>query len=105
MGNGPVENQKPRLRPHEVPARLFGDDTSPEAEQYLLAGYRRMSGGEKLARVWALNRLTINVALADIRQHHPDADEREMLLRLAVRRYGTSFVREQLGWDVEREGY
>ena len=94
----------PKKRPHEVPARIFGEDTSPEVERFLIGAYRRMSGAEKLERVWALNRLTLGLALADIRRHHPDADDREMSLRLAVRRYGAKFVRERLGWDVEKEG-
>ena len=105
MGTEQEGSQKPRLRPHEVPVRLFGDDTSPEVERYLLAAYRRMTPAEKIARVRALNHLTLNLALGNIRQRHPDADEREVLLRLAVRRYGADFAREYLGWDVDREGY
>jgi hypothetical protein len=84
---------------------LFGDDTSPEVEAYLLAAYRQMSGAEKIERVRALNRATLTLALANIRQLHPHASEREVLLRLAVRRYGADFVRERLGWDARREGY
>ncbi len=105
MSIGQTESNEPRLRPHEASLRLFGEDTSPKVERFLIDGYRRMSGDEKVARVWALNRLTLNLALADIRQRHPDADDREMLLRLAVRRYGVEFVREHLGWDAAQEGY
>jgi hypothetical protein len=94
-----------KKRPHEVAHRLFGEDTSPEAERFLLDAYRKMSGAEKIARVRALNQATIALALANIRQQHPDASEREVLLRLAVRRYGADFVREHLGWDAEKEGY
>ena len=64
-----------------------------------------MSGHEKIARVQALNRATIMLAMADIRRHHPNADEREMLLRLASRRLGTDLVRAKLGWDVRVDGY
>ena len=99
------ETAATKLRPHDLPHRPFGDDTSPEVERFLLDAYWRMSGSEKLARVRALNRLTLGLALTDIRNHHPNADEREILLRLATRRYGAGFVREKFGWDVEREGY
>lgn len=85
--------------------RLLGDDTSPDAERYLVAAYRRMSGQEKIARVRALNRTMTRLALADIRRRHPDADEREVLLRLASRRIGPELVRQLLGWDVQQEGY
>jgi hypothetical protein len=102
----PHDNTTPhKLRPYDVPYRPFGEDTSPEVERFLLDAYRKMSGSEKILRVRALNRTTNALALADIRQRHPDADEREMLLRLASRRYGADFVREKFGWDVKREGY
>jgi hypothetical protein len=91
-----------KKRPHEVRLRLFGEDTSPEVERFLIDAYRKMSGVEKIARVRALNRLTLGLALADIRQRHPAASDREMLLRLAVRRYGADFVREHLGWDAKQ---
>lgn len=93
-----------KLRPHEASLRLFGEDTSPEAERFLIAAYRRMSGAEKIARVRALNQVTLALSLANIRQHYPDADEREVLLLLAVRRYGAAFVKEHLGWGVADVG-
>ena len=92
-------------RPHKVNMRPFGDDTSPEVERFLRGAYRRMTTGQKIARVRALNQVTLNLALADIRRHHPNASQREILLRLAVRRYGANFVRERLGWDADKEGY
>ena len=99
-----AEQAAPRkLRPHEVPVRLFGADTSPEVERFLLAAYRRMSGAERIARVRALNQATIALSLANIRQQHPDAGEREVLLHLAVRRYGADFVRDRLGWEAESD--
>jgi 2-iminoacetate synthase ThiH len=98
------EVRRHKKRPHEVAHLLFGEDTSPEVERFLLDAYRKMSGAEKIARVRALNSATIALALANIRKQHPDASEREVLLRLAVRRYGADFVREHLGWDAEKEG-
>ncbi|MFN8512778.1 MAG: hypothetical protein U0232_02580 [Thermomicrobiales bacterium] len=105
MEHSSADAAPPKKRPHEVHLRLFGEDTSPDVERFLIDAYRKMSGAEKIARVRALNRTTIALALANIRQQHPDADEREVLLRLAVRRYGANFVREHLGWDARREGY
>lgn len=105
---GVVPSDEPTQSPAVVGAStplLLGDDTSPDVERFLIAAYRRMSGSEKLARVRALNRTTIALALADIRRRHPCADDREVLLRLASRRLGPELVRRALGWDVEREGY
>jgi hypothetical protein len=87
------------------PPRLFGQDTAPAVERWLIDAYRRMSPAEKIARVQALNRLTVELALADIRRRHPDADESEVLLRLACRRHGPDLIRRAFGWDVAREGW
>lgn len=106
MSDTPDPSAAPsRPAPHLRDTNIFGDDTSPEVSRYLLAAYRRMSGEEKIARVRALNRATIALALADIRQRHPQADEREVMLRLATRRHGADIVRDAFGWDAEREGY
>ena len=55
---------------------LFGDDTSPEVEQFLLAAYRRMSGTEKIERLRALNRVTLTLARSNSRYMLPYASER-----------------------------
>jgi hypothetical protein len=102
MENGTLRT----LRPHEVDVpRLFGADTAPAVERWLIEAYRRMPPEAKLAKVQALSALTTTLALADIRQRHPHASQDELHLRLACRRYGPEFVRRTLGWDVEREGW
>ena len=80
-------------------------DTSPEAERILIEGYRRMPAWKKLQQVEELNQLLKQLALGDIRRRHPDADERELRLRLASRWIEPGLMREAFGWDPEVEGY
>jgi hypothetical protein len=87
------------------PPSLFGDDTSPAVQRLLIAAYRGMSGAAKLERVCALNQATLALALANIRQQHPQADERELLRLLAIRRYGSALGRQIRAHDVRRAGF
>ena len=80
-------------------------DTSREIEEILFAAYRRMSSSEKLARIGALGQLVETVALAGLREQYPDADERELRLRLAGRQVPRELMISAFGWDPEVEGY
>lgn len=71
-------------------------DTPPEIEQMLIEGYRKMPVWRKLQQVGELN---------DIRRRHPQADERELKLRLASRWIEPELMLKVFGWDVEKEGY
>ncbi|HSR54399.1 MAG TPA: hypothetical protein VLV83_26540 [Acidobacteriota bacterium] len=81
------------------------NDTHPEIEKMLIEGYRKMSAEEKMKRVSELNRTVQRLALADIRERHPEADEREQMLRLASRWVEPDLMLKAFGWDVEKEGY
>lgn len=74
------------MNPIPLDARLFDEDTSPEARRLMTEAYRRMTPAERFARVMALNALISGLALADIRSQYPDASERQCLYRLAMRR-------------------
>jgi hypothetical protein len=74
-------------------------------EAFLVAGYRKMSIAEKLARVSAMSRAVQELALLDIRRRHPEAGPREQALRLASRRLDAATMQRAFGWDPAREGY
>lgn len=63
-------------------------DTSVEAERVLVEKLRAMSPGQRLAVALDLSRTVRELALAGVRQRHPDASPREQLLRLAVTLHG-----------------
>jgi len=68
------------------------DDTSPEARALQLELYRRMTPGEKLALVLDLTDTAEIFARAGLRMRHPNADEREITLRLAELKYGREWL-------------
>ena len=80
-------------------------DTSPVVEALLVEGYRKMSPSEKLERVRQLTRAVQELALLDIRRRHPDADERELALRLASRWLEPELMLRAFGWDARKAGY
>jgi hypothetical protein len=45
------------------------------------------------------------LAVAGIRRQHPQADERELTLRLAARRYPRESMIQAFGWDPREKGY
>ena len=81
------------------------NDTDPAVEAILIEGYRRMSPSQKLERVRALNHAVQELALADIRRRHPEANERELSLRLASRWIEPELMVRAFAWDVREVGY
>ncbi len=80
-------------------------DTSPEAEAFLLEGYRRMSPADKLRRVASLNRALSQLAAARICAQYGDVSEEEMRLRRGAFRLGRETMVKVCGWDPEVEGW
>lgn len=64
-----------------------------------------MSVAEKMERVTAMSRAVQVLGLSDVRRAHPDADERELALRLASRRLDAETMRRAFGWDPDVKGY
>ena len=81
------------------------NDTHPDIEAALVAGYRKMSPAQKMERVRALTQAVQELALTDIRRRHPDAGPRELALRLASRWIEPELMLRAFGWDVRKEGY
>ena len=80
-------------------------DTSRAIEEKLFEAYRRMSSSEKLRRIGELGQLAESVALAGLRARYPNADERELRLRLAARQLPREMMIAAFGWDPKVEGY
>jgi hypothetical protein len=60
--------------------------------------YRDMSPAERAACVTSLTQTAYAFSLAGLRHRHPQANERELLLRLAVLRLGEDLVYQVYGW-------
>jgi hypothetical protein len=81
-------------------------DTDPDTERILVEVARRLTPGERMMRVFDLNRAAELMALAGIRQRHGDGlSEREEQLRLAALRLDRQTMVDVFGWDPEVEGY
>lgn len=65
-----------------TPPRTLSVDTSPEAEAVQVDVYRRMSARRKLELVEEENRIARELALAGLRQRHPEAGPEELFRRL-----------------------
>jgi hypothetical protein len=78
--------------------QTHASDTSRDVEHLRAELYRRMSPHDKWRRVEDLTRLAHGAALAGLRARHPEADEAELLLRLAVLRLGPAVVAQVYGW-------
>ena len=84
---------------------LFGEDTSPEAERFLIEAYRRMSPLERLKRACDMSLAVRQLATARIRQRYPQAGEREVELRLASLSIDRETMIRAFGSDPEVLGY
>ncbi len=80
-------------------------DTDPAVEERQLEAWRQKTPAQKLHIVSELVRASEELALAGIRQRHPQATGRELELRLAALRLDRETMVRWLGWDPEREGY
>ncbi len=85
--------------------KTLSSDTTPEAEAVLIALYERMTVGQRLQRVYDLNRLARGLAYSDVRRAHPDADEHEVKMRVASRFIEPDLMLKAYGWDPRLEGY
>lgn len=85
-----------------VPTTLT--DTSPEALAKQIELYRRMTSVQKARLVRDVTLTANTMGLAGLRQRHPAASERELLLRLAVLRLGEELVARAYQWRLPRDG-
>ncbi|MDD3926906.1 MAG: hypothetical protein PHT33_09635 [bacterium] len=83
----------------------YARDTSPQIQEILIEGYRRMSPQEKLKRVTELTKAVQQLALARILQQYGPCSEREQRLRLAALWLDRETMIRVFNWDPEAEGY
>jgi hypothetical protein len=72
-------------------------DTSPEAWKVFLDLQRKMSPSEKLRRTLEWSDMIRKFAEAGMRQRYPNADAREIFLRMARQNLGPELFRKVYG--------
>lgn len=85
------------------PADQRFTDTSSDSEQRLIAEYRRMAPQQKLQQVVQLTQAVQKLALVDLRRKFPQANDRELQMRLAARWIEPQLMRDLVGWDPDEE--
>jgi hypothetical protein len=69
-------------RPHELPYPTLSPDTDPEAERIQIEIFRNMPAWRKMQLVEDANQTARQLALAGLRQRHPEAGPEELHRRL-----------------------
>lgn len=77
--------------------RTLSRDTSADAEEVQIEIYRRMPARQKLELVAEENRKAKELALAGLRQRHPDAGPEELFRRLMDLTLGEELAAEVYG--------
>ena len=79
---------------------LFAD-TDPRAEDALVAILREMTPSRKLELMFELNGMLRRLQTAETRKRYPNADDREVFLRVTARRIGLDLVKKAYGWEPD----
>ena len=73
-------------------------DTDPKALKVFIECQRTMTPSQKFEAVFRLNKLLRALAEANERELHPEADDREIFLRVAARRLDRETMKRVYGW-------
>ena len=77
-------------------------DTDPKALKVFIDIQRSLSPGEKLLSVFRHNRLLHALTEASERRLHPEADDREIFLRVVARRLDRQTMQRVYGWCPDK---
>jgi len=84
-----------------MPVSTRWSDTDPRAMEVFLDLHRRMTVSEKVARVFEMTEMLFHLSLADVRQHHPEASDREVFLRMVARHLDRELMIQAYGWHPD----
>jgi hypothetical protein len=83
-----------------MPGAWF-EDTDPKALAFFIDLYRKMTPGERVARVFEMTAFQEGLQRSSVRSMYPDAGEREVFLRVAARRLDRETMLRVYGWDPQ----
>jgi hypothetical protein len=79
----------------------FYDDTDSKALDVYFQLLRDMTPGERAARIFELTAFQESLQRASVRSMYPQADEREVLMRVAARRLDRETMIRVYSWDPD----
>jgi hypothetical protein len=74
-------------------------DTDPKALALFIDLHRKMTPGERVARVFETAAFQEGLQRSSVRSMYPDAGERDVFLRVAARRLDRETMLRVYGWD------
>jgi hypothetical protein len=77
------------------------DDTDPESLEVFIQLHRELTPSQRLTRVFELNEFHEGLQRASVKAMYPEADEREVFLRVAARRLDREIMIKAYGWDPD----
>jgi hypothetical protein len=77
------------------------EDTDPKALGLFIDLHRKMTPGERVARVFEMTAFQEGLQRSSVRSMYPEASEREVFLRVAARRLDRETMLRVYGWDPE----
>jgi len=83
-----------------MPGRWY-EDTTPQALEVFIELHRKMTPGERVAHIFEMSEFMEGLQRSSVRSMYPDADEREVFLRVAARRLDRETMIKVYGWDPE----
>jgi hypothetical protein len=81
-----------------MPARWY-EDTDPKALEVFIDLHRKMSPGERAARIFELAEFQESLQRLSVQSMYPEAGEHEVFLRVAARRLDRETMIRIYGWD------
>lgn len=81
----------------------LSEDTSYDAERFLLAAYRKLEPWEIVAKMAAARRRMEALAEAEERRRRPEAQDDEIRLRVLARRFDRATMLRVFGADPARD--
>lgn len=83
-----------------MPGRWY-EDTTPKALEVFIELHRRMTPSQRLSHVFELTEFQEGLQRSSVRSMYPEADDREVFLRVASRRLDRKTMIKVYGWDPE----
>ena len=80
-------------------------DTDPRAMEVWLDLLRRMTPGERIAAALDLTNLALQMSAAGVRSAFPEANDQEVLVRVAARYLPRELMIRAYQWDPESNGH
>jgi hypothetical protein len=83
-----------------MPAQ-WHEETDPKALEAFIELHRRMTPGERVARIFEIVAFHEALLESSVSSMYPDADEREIFLRVAAKRLDRETMIKVYGWDPD----